>query len=246
VSAEEKTRITVDIYGTHYKLVGKSSVSYMKMVAAHVNDQMYHIANAFPQLESSKIAVLASVNMADEFFKLRKELEALQGNQNKSAELEEKYQKLLKLNAELEQENKAWQDKQKQTIGHNNQLQSEIIGYQAELQTAQQQHQAQQELLQSVEHQLLQMQNEQVRLREAQVEYQQQIASSESAEQQRLQEENTELRQELERERDRWSHQQSDDQELAQEYEKLTVEYEKLKKEYNEWIELVMEKDDPS
>jgi cell division protein ZapA (FtsZ GTPase activity inhibitor) len=224
VSAEEKTRITVDIFGTHYKLVGKSSVSYMKMVAAHVNDQMYHIANTFPQLESSKIAVLASVNIADEFFKLRKELEALQGNQHKSVELEEKYQKLLQQNAELNQENKAWQEKQNQTIVHGNQLQLEIIGYQAELQAAQQQHQAQQELLQAAEQELFQFKNEQVKQREVQVE----------------------LQQELERERHRWSNQQSDDQELAQDYQKLTVEYEMLKKEYNEWIQLVMEKDDPS
>jgi cell division protein ZapA (FtsZ GTPase activity inhibitor) len=245
MSAEEKTRITVDIFGTHYKLVGKSSVSYMKMVAAHVNDQMYHISSVFPQLESSKIAVLASVNMADEFFKLRKELESLQGNQIRSGELEEKFQKLLQQNAELEQDNKAWQEKQNQTIEQNNQLQLEIIGYQAELQAAQQQHQAQQELLQSAEHQLFQMQNEQMRQREAQVEFEQQIAASKSAEQQRLQEENAQLRQELERERDRWSNQQSDDQELAQDYKNLTVEYEKLKKEYNEWIQLVMEKDDP-
>jgi cell division protein ZapA (FtsZ GTPase activity inhibitor) len=246
VSAEEKTRITVDIFGTHYKLVGKSSVSYMKMVAAHVNDQMYHIANAFPQLDSSKIAVLASVNMADEFFKLRKELEALQGNQLRSVELEEKYQKLMQQNAELEHENKAWQEKQNQSVEHSNQLQLEIIGFQAELQAALQQHQAQQELLQSAEHKIFEMQNEQVRQREAQVEVQQQIAASESAVQQSLQEENATLRQELERERARWSNQESDDQELAQDYKNLTVEYEKLKKEYNEWIQLVMEKDDPS
>jgi cell division protein ZapA (FtsZ GTPase activity inhibitor) len=246
VSAEEKTRITVDIFGTHYKLVGKSSVSHMKMVAAHVNDQMYHIANTFPQLESSKIAVLASVNMADEFFKSRKELEALQANQSRSAELEEKYQKLLQHNAELERDNKAWQEKQKQSIEHNKQLQSEITDLQAELQVELQQHQAQQELLQSAEQQLLELQNEQVKQREAQVAFQQQIAATESVEQQRLQEENAALRQELERERDRWSNQQSDDQELARDYKTLTVEYEKLKKEYNEWIELVMEKDDPS
>src|ERR1700693_1135865 len=95
MGAEEKTRITVDIFGTNYKLVGRSSVSYMKMVAAHVNDQMYHLSNALPQLESSKIAVLASVNIADEFFKLRKEMEQLQSEGQKGIDLEEKYRKAL-------------------------------------------------------------------------------------------------------------------------------------------------------
>jgi cell division protein ZapA (FtsZ GTPase activity inhibitor) len=183
MSAEEKTRITVDIFGTHYKLVGKSSVSYMKMVAAHVNDQMYHLSNALPHLESSKIAVLTSVNIADEFFKLRKEMEHLQGEGHK-----------------------ACQEKEARAIEHNNLLQQEILGLQSEIQAAIQQHQAQQEYLQTIEQQLIQAQNEK------------------AAEQQR----------------------QSDDQDLVQEHKKLTVEYEKLKKEYNEWIQLVMEKDEPS
>jgi cell division protein ZapA (FtsZ GTPase activity inhibitor) len=206
MSAEEKTRITVDIFGTNYKLVGKSSVSYMKMIAAHVNDQMYHLSNALPQLESSKIAVLASVNIADEFFKLRKEMEHLQSESQKSSELEEKYQKLLQQTAELNQDNKAWQEKESRAIEHNNLLQQELLGLQSEVQAALQQHQAQQEYLQNIEQQLIQAQNEK------------------AAEQQ----------------------QHSNDQELVQEHRKLTVEYEKLKKEYNEWIQLVMEKDEPS
>jgi cell division protein ZapA (FtsZ GTPase activity inhibitor) len=206
MSAEEKTRITVDIFGTNYKLVGKSSVSYMKMIAAHVNDQMYHLSNALPQLESSKIAVLASVNIADEFFKLRKEMEHLQGESQKSSELEEKYQKLLQQTAELNQDNKAWQEKESRAMEHNNLLQQELLGLQSEVQAALQQHQAQQEYLQNIEQQLIQAQNEK------------------AAEQQ----------------------QHSNDQELVQEHRKLTVEYEKLKKEYNEWIQLVMEKDEPS
>jgi cell division protein ZapA (FtsZ GTPase activity inhibitor) len=160
MSAEEKTRITVDIFGTHYKLVGKSSVSYMKMVAAHVNDQMYHLSNALPQLESSKIAVLASVNIADEYFKLRKEMEHLQGESQKSSELEEKVQKSLQLNAELKQENYAWQEKESRALEHNNLLQQELLGLQSELQAALQQHQAQQEYLQNIEQDLIQAQNE--------------------------------------------------------------------------------------
>jgi cell division protein ZapA (FtsZ GTPase activity inhibitor) len=246
MSAEEKTRITVDIFGTNYKLVGKSSVSYMKMVAAHVNDQMYHISTALPQLESSKVAVLASVNISDEFFKLRKELELLQGDQQKSIEQEAKIQKLIQQYAELDQEKKVLLQKQLADVEQNNLLKMDLQGLESELQAAQQQHQAQQEYLQNVEHQINQAHDEQVREREALLEQQQQLTSSKSAEQKRLQEENAELRNELERERERRSNQQSDDQELAQDYKKLTIEYEKLKKEYNEWIQLVMEREEPS
>jgi cell division protein ZapA (FtsZ GTPase activity inhibitor) len=175
----------------------------MKMVAAHVNDQMHRLSNALPQLESSKIAVLASVNIADEFFKLRKELEQLQGEGQRSSALDEKYRK---------------------AVDQNHHLQMEVQGFQTELQAAQQQHQAQQEYLQNVE---------------------QQLTSLELAEQQR-QEENAELRKELEQERARYSNQQSDDQDLVHEHKKLKEEYEKLKKEYNEWVQLVMDKEDPS
>jgi cell division protein ZapA (FtsZ GTPase activity inhibitor) len=178
----------------------------MKMVAAHVNDQMYHLSNALPQLESFKVAVLASVNIADEFFKLRKEMEHLQGDSQKSSDLEGKYQKLLQQYAELEQDNKAWQEKESQAIEQNNLLQQELLALQSEMQAALQQHQAQQEYLQNLEQQLIQAQNEK------------------AAEHQ----------------------QHSNDQELVEEHKKLTEEYEKLKKEYNEWVQLVMEKDEPS
>jgi cell division protein ZapA (FtsZ GTPase activity inhibitor) len=246
MSAEEKTRITVDIFGTNYKLVGKTSVSYMKMVAAHVNDQMYHLSTALPQLDSSKIAVLASVNIADEFFKLRKELEDSQDDLNRINEQEDKYRRLIEQYNELDQLNKTHEIKHAQAGEQRRDLELELAGLQAELQAAQQQHQAQQEHLQAIELQLSQAHYEQERLRETQAERQHLQSSLEHSERQRLQEENMELRQELERERERWSNQQSQDQNIVQDYKKLLNEYEKLKKEYNEWIELVMEKEEPS
>lgn len=246
MSAEEKTRITVDIFGTNYKLVGRSSISYMKTVAAHVNDQMYNLSSALPHLESSKIAVLASVNIADELFKLRKEMEKLQGDGQRSIDLEGQIKKLLQLNADAEQENKALRDQNLQSIEQVEQSRMELQGLQTELQAALQQHQAQQEYLANIEQQLVKAHNEQISQREGLVEDQQKLTSLGLVEQQRLQEENAELRNELEQERDRYSNQQSDDQDLVHEHKKLIVEYEKLKKEYNEWIQLVMEKEDPS
>lgn len=75
MGAEEKNRITVEIYGTHYKLMGSSSITYMRKIADHVNDQMNHIAENYPKLDTPRIAVLASVNMADDYHKLQRELE---------------------------------------------------------------------------------------------------------------------------------------------------------------------------
>ncbi|MDB5056474.1 MAG: cell division protein ZapA [Bacilli bacterium] len=246
MSAEEKTRISVDIFGTSYKLVGSSSVSYMKMVAAHVNDQMHHISAVLPLLESSKVAVLASVNIADEFFKLRKENEQFQSEKDKHAETEAKLRKLTEQQSLLEQQLIEAKDKQARTEERRIQAESGLRGVQAELQETQKNHQDLQDQLQALKLDLVQAQEEQAKQREALIEHQQQVMHSESAEQQKLQDENAALRRELEQERQRWTHQKTEDQDLAHDHQKLTIEYEKLKKEYNEWIELVMEKEEPN
>ena len=77
MNAEDKTRITVDIYGHQYKLKASTSTNYMKRVAEYVNDQMFRIAKGYPRLDSQKIAVLAAVNMADECFRMNEIMEEL-------------------------------------------------------------------------------------------------------------------------------------------------------------------------
>jgi cell division protein ZapA (FtsZ GTPase activity inhibitor) len=94
-SPEEKTRITVDIYGNSYKLMAsQTSTAYMKSVADLVNDQMFRIAKTFPRLDSQRIAVLASVNMADENLRLKERIEELNKGQQDSSKSQEKYDKL--------------------------------------------------------------------------------------------------------------------------------------------------------
>ncbi|WP_127583526.1 cell division protein ZapA, partial [Paenibacillus koleovorans] len=75
MSNEEKIRVTVDIYGTSYKLVTNNSVGYVKRVAQYVNDQMHQIAAGTQRLDVPRIAVLAAVNMADETLQVKQEME---------------------------------------------------------------------------------------------------------------------------------------------------------------------------
>jgi len=77
VQSDEKNRLTVDIYGHQYRLTGKATTNHMRMVAGFVNDKMTDIAKGNARLDTSKIAVLAAVNIADEYFRLRKEYEEL-------------------------------------------------------------------------------------------------------------------------------------------------------------------------
>jgi cell division protein ZapA len=49
----------------------------MRMVAGYVDDKMRQISAANPRLDTNKLAVLAALNMADEYFRLRMEYEEL-------------------------------------------------------------------------------------------------------------------------------------------------------------------------
>jgi cell division protein ZapA (FtsZ GTPase activity inhibitor) len=241
-SPEEKTRITVDIYGNSYKLMASTSSAYMKSVAELVNDQMFRIAKTFPRLDSQRIAVLASVNMADENLRLKEKIEELSKGQQDSTnsqamydklqmnheDLQMSYDKLLQSHDELKREHEAnlklmqehadkvdvvYQDMVK--ITEQNELLSEQISG-LFLQT-----EKERELGHSVQEQMNQ-------LRE------QYFAEKE------------ELNERHRREMEELLHQGgSKDEVLQQElakvesdYRALQEEYGKLKNEYNEWIEL--------
>ncbi len=77
MQADGKNRVTVEIYGQQYRLSGKASINHMRMVAGYVDDKMHEIAQGNTRLDTAKIAVLAAVNIADEYFRLRQEYEEL-------------------------------------------------------------------------------------------------------------------------------------------------------------------------
>ncbi|HEX7056526.1 MAG TPA: cell division protein ZapA [Bacilli bacterium] len=89
----EKTRVTVDIYGMQYRLMGNSSTEYMQKVAGHVNEQMNKIAKGHPRLDLPRIAVLAAVNVADEYFRMKEQWEE-RLNDQEVREWQQKYSKL--------------------------------------------------------------------------------------------------------------------------------------------------------
>ncbi|BCJ88096.1 cell division protein ZapA [Effusibacillus dendaii] len=74
---KENNRIRVDIYGMEYQLRGKASVDHLRLVAGLVDDKMREIAGANPRLDLNRLAVLAAVNIADEYMRLRQEYEEL-------------------------------------------------------------------------------------------------------------------------------------------------------------------------
>ncbi len=73
----EKQRITVTIYGQQYTIVGRESPSYVKEVAQFVDEKMKEIKRKNSYLDTTRLAVLTSVNVVDDYMKLLKENEAL-------------------------------------------------------------------------------------------------------------------------------------------------------------------------
>jgi cell division protein ZapA len=68
VRTEEKTT-EVEIFGERYVLRGTDSPEYLRRVAEYVDGKFLEVTKASPSLAPSKVAVLASLNMADELFK---------------------------------------------------------------------------------------------------------------------------------------------------------------------------------
>ncbi|GMB07396.1 cell division protein ZapA [Thermolongibacillus altinsuensis] len=77
MTEQQKTRVTVDIYGQQYSIVGTESSSHIRLVASIVDDKMREISAKNPTLDTSKLAVLTAVNVVHEYIKLKEEYDRL-------------------------------------------------------------------------------------------------------------------------------------------------------------------------
>ncbi|WP_442905292.1 cell division protein ZapA [Jeotgalibacillus sp. ET6] len=83
LSQNEKNRISVDIYGQSYSIVGSESTSHIRLVASMVDDKMREISSKNPSLDTSKLAVLTAVNAVHDYLKLKEEIEELENELKK-------------------------------------------------------------------------------------------------------------------------------------------------------------------
>lgn len=72
---QSKKRVTVNIMGEEHVLRATSSPEHLKKVARHVEKIMQELADNNPYMSRHKIAVLASMNLADELLRLKEEEE---------------------------------------------------------------------------------------------------------------------------------------------------------------------------
>jgi cell division protein ZapA len=78
LSNPQKSRISVDIYGQQYIILGSESPSHIRFVASLVDDKMREIGIKNPSLDVNKLAVLTAVNAVNDYIKIKEELEKLQ------------------------------------------------------------------------------------------------------------------------------------------------------------------------
>jgi cell division protein ZapA len=72
VAKTKNTPTPVNIYGRTYHLRGGGDEEYLAELAGHVDARMREVAGATGTADTLKVAILASLNIADDYFKARR------------------------------------------------------------------------------------------------------------------------------------------------------------------------------
>ena len=90
---DSKNQVQVQIFGHSYTIRGEADQAYIIDIAAYVDRKMREITEKLPVASLSKVAILTSLNIADELFKERARL---------ASQSEQLTDKAAKLNAVLD------------------------------------------------------------------------------------------------------------------------------------------------
>ena len=83
---EKMVKTTIRLLGNDYDITSNDSEEYIHRVAFYVDKKLTEISSRNTRLSTNMAAVLASVNIADEFFKFRDEMEAVSAENEKITE----------------------------------------------------------------------------------------------------------------------------------------------------------------
>ena len=99
----EKKKIGVSIFGNEYVMVAEKSEEYVRELADRVDKIMKEIAKSNFRYNSTMIAVLTALNLADALYKSQEEhAEASEKLQNIQGEMQRPFEELNELRQELE------------------------------------------------------------------------------------------------------------------------------------------------
>jgi cell division protein ZapA len=106
---DKKNKVLIKINGQEYPIVGSEPKDYLLKVGNYVDEKMDEVRKGNQRLSTSMIAVLTSINMADDLLKLQEKLNNAQGKYEEPLqdleELKTQYQKLESEHKNLEEEN---------------------------------------------------------------------------------------------------------------------------------------------
>ena len=71
------TKVKVRIYGQDYTIAGDRDEETIKEIAAYVDEKMREVGRNFATNAQGSLAVLAAINVTDEFFSAKKQIEEL-------------------------------------------------------------------------------------------------------------------------------------------------------------------------
>ncbi|HBQ85205.1 MAG TPA: cell division protein ZapA [Syntrophomonas sp.] len=71
------TKVSVEIFNEDYTVRGEENPEYIEMLASYVDRRMKMISQRNPNLTTTKVAVLTSLNLADELNKLQEDYDEL-------------------------------------------------------------------------------------------------------------------------------------------------------------------------
>ncbi len=89
---EESNQVQISIFGQEYSVKAPADPDYIKKIAEYLDDKMREVQSGFSTTQSStRIAILAGMNITDELFTAR------QSDELDSTEVEEKISSLIEL-----------------------------------------------------------------------------------------------------------------------------------------------------
>lgn len=89
-------KVTVIINGIEYNLKGEEKEDYLKNLASHVDGKISNLLSQNNRLSTTSASILTALNVTDEFFKMKEEMDRI------SEELSEEKEKNFKNKEEIE------------------------------------------------------------------------------------------------------------------------------------------------
>jgi cell division protein ZapA len=88
-----ESRVKVNIYGNEYNILGEAEPEYILKLADYINNKMKEIGKTITTGNTAQIAILAALNIADEYFQLQE----FKGESDVTGEIEKKTKALISM-----------------------------------------------------------------------------------------------------------------------------------------------------